>query len=706
MSSETSHNVAQPLSPRSIARNVVYGRTVVPVPLYNKAVKRGTYGEFAEHGFIGDAIELTLAGGDRVPAVDHPFELENGLVVTYGQINGLAGDFYGTSKPISDGQDAEERAARFIAAYDTLAAPRSRQPKEAQDILRVLQTEVDAVNDALRDHKDPSVAYSTLPDVSLKLQWLTMSRPNIPSYLGLSLISWDHFGSDARTAYNAGHATALQAAADGDLERAYTLNAFADHYLEDSFSAGHLRVPRRGLSSQQNIFYDVCCKLMHDEDCAIGLKVKNPAGESWTCYGDKRVLDKEDAENLKRCVAAVQASADEVYEAFVTKTVPPSGNYKAWSIAPTLASARALDQASSALFRYTDAEEKAIERRSILTDRRIREYTTSWKALRTSVDCLSSGWWRYPITIDGPPKALSSTVFAVTILQDRSSRLYHQSPLGGILENVFIDGQWKEVGDLPLVVDAMPFTPLAAIGWDYGNQIRVYYLGADYTLQEYCYVDGDWTLGALGALNISASTDTSIAALQYEDGDGVHIRVYFQEAGCQEIQEFRNDGSWVRGAILPTALGGTRIAAAVCDSEGVQVRVYYQAPDLYILEHCLSDNEWYPGSFSGDEAPRQAQIGAIFSGPRGDVPEVYWMNVDNDIIRSVLIDGCWHTSKVVGPLISGAWFAPVQWDNGKDACVYFQAEDNNVFGVYKDDDGEWYSARVAMGEASGFEKAG
>ena len=71
--------------------------------------------------------------------------------------------------------------------------------------------------------------------MSLKLEWITWGRSAIPSYLGLARINWDHFGEDARAAYNAGHATAIQKAISGDLEGAYTLNAFADHFLEDSF---------------------------------------------------------------------------------------------------------------------------------------------------------------------------------------------------------------------------------------------------------------------------------------------------------------------------------------------------------------------------------------------------------------------------------------------------------------------------------------
>ena len=44
---------------------------------------------------------------------------------------------------------------------------------------------------------------------------------------------------------------------------------------------------------------------MHDGDNAIGISVKNPGGESWMLYGDKRALDYVDEDNKKRSVTAV-----------------------------------------------------------------------------------------------------------------------------------------------------------------------------------------------------------------------------------------------------------------------------------------------------------------------------------------------------------------------------------------------------------------
>ncbi|OJD33041.1 phosphatidylcholine-hydrolyzing phospholipase c [Diplodia corticola] len=354
--------------------------------------------EYAEHSWLGDAICLSLEDGRRIVAKTRPIALPNGLNLTYGEINGLAGDFYGTTKPISDGIGADEQMRRFVDAYRKLSTDTTRQPGEAERILSVLQKEVDAVNKALANHEDPSVAYSKLPDETCTFQKITSSRPSDdqPSYIGLALINWDHFGEDARTTYNAGHAKALEEAAKGNLMDAYALNAFADHFLEDSFSAGHLRTPRRMLHGYKGV-KDFLAKYMHDEDCAIGLSVTNPAGESWQAFGDKRLLAKENKDNKERCLVAIQASADEVFQAYKDGKAPSPDSYKAWTHACTLDSAHG-SQELAPLFKKDEY------RRKDVTHRREWEFTQDWWVWSTAMKIWKSGWWKYPITIDGPRK--------------------------------------------------------------------------------------------------------------------------------------------------------------------------------------------------------------------------------------------------------------------------------------------------------------
>ncbi|PBK87247.1 hypothetical protein ARMGADRAFT_1085663 [Armillaria gallica] len=190
---------------------------------------------------------------------------------------------------------------RFVRAYNTLADGGSHLPKEAMDILAGLQAEVDAVSTALTNHQGP-----------------TLSFPNgIPAYLGLAQINWDYFGADACTAYNTGHATAIQKAISGDLDGADAMNVFADLFLEDSFSASQL--------------LDACAR--HDWDNTIKMGAKNSAGQSRTLYGGSVPLDFVNEDDKTRCVYSVQVSVDEIYKVYPTKQAPSPTDRWFWSTA-------------------------------------------------------------------------------------------------------------------------------------------------------------------------------------------------------------------------------------------------------------------------------------------------------------------------------------------------------------------------------------
>ncbi|KAI0340287.1 hypothetical protein BDW22DRAFT_1379022 [Trametopsis cervina] len=653
-----------------------------------------------EHCFIGDAIKLTLANGSRVAASDHKFTLPNGLSLTYGQINGLSGDFYGTSNPISDGANDQDRSMRFVTAYNTLANDSSRQPREAMDILKVLQAEVDAVNEALRNHQDPSVAYSKLPDVGPKLEQITVGRSGIPGYLGLAMINWDHFGQDARTVYNTGHALAISRAVSGDLEGAYAINAFADHFLEDSFSAGHLRTPRRILHKPlPDLSADACAKLMHDEDSAIGFWVSDVKGETWHCYGDKRALDTENADNLKRCVAAVQASADEVYKAYHSKTAPPPSKYEVWKIAPTLESAHGMNKTLATLFTF-DAG-----RRQKITDRKQWQFTRNWTFWSTWLECQRSGYWKYPITIDGHRPIIPWSSVAVTAPKSSSLRLFYQAPSCEIFQSTQVDGKWTNEIEEP-VARAVRFTPLASINWDAGKEVRLYFLDTDHKLQEYCYSEdrGSWYLGELGQLNVQASQKTSISAIACrDDKGGVQIRVYCQESGSIKIREFTHDGCWRRSAILPDALDGSSISAVTYRFQNqLQIRVYYQSEDLTIMEHCLNNSGWFKGEMPPEKAPGCTPISALgYSLTDGGCHlHVYWIDVKKRIVgtKNVGYPGWQPMQVAVTGLKSGSHFALLEWETGKHLRLFYQTAQsgNSLTESSNDGDDKWSESDVQV----------
>ena len=137
---------------------------------FTKSLSSGLDFKYVEHTFLGDTINIKTSSGENIEAVLWKFKLNNGLQLTYGEICGLAGDFYGTESPISDGKTPVDQVARFNLAFNVLAEEKSHTPWEAASILKVLKSEIAKVNEAIADKKDSWEVYYTLPDVNVSLQ--------------------------------------------------------------------------------------------------------------------------------------------------------------------------------------------------------------------------------------------------------------------------------------------------------------------------------------------------------------------------------------------------------------------------------------------------------------------------------------------------------------------------------------------------------
>jgi len=62
---------------------------------------------YAERMYLGNQLRLGF-GKDKLLAAEELLKLENGLGLTYGQINGLGGDFFDGFTPICQGKDSKE----------------------------------------------------------------------------------------------------------------------------------------------------------------------------------------------------------------------------------------------------------------------------------------------------------------------------------------------------------------------------------------------------------------------------------------------------------------------------------------------------------------------------------------------------------------------------------------------------------------------
>lgn len=309
--------------------------------------------EGGEHTAIGDGTLLRfIKDAPAVPASQIALHLPNGLALTYGQVVALGGDFYGIpDQPVSEGASAADRIQRFANAFNSLAVlPASNA--EAKLILGVMQKEIAAVKQAIKDGKQPHEAYDALGD-TLSEEWNKITGGGsfvsalfpLGRYLKLAANNADHFAEWALLAYIAGHTAALQQAvkahSSGDekqLELAYAMNAFADHYLTDLFSSGHLRVPRKQLAAvvTPSDLGSLITRFMHDEDSKFGLNVRNGNGDHWRGYGDKRYFDALSSANRVQVNQAVQVSADEVFAAYLSGTATVPGNFGALKKTPDL----------------------------------------------------------------------------------------------------------------------------------------------------------------------------------------------------------------------------------------------------------------------------------------------------------------------------------------------------------------------------------
>jgi hypothetical protein len=349
--------------------------------------------ESAEHAWIGDQIALEFESG-TVPAKELPLYTGPGSL-TYGQCIALGGDFYGVvGAPISTSRNPQ---AAFTAAFKTLTSSWD----ETSEILKIMAEEIAAVERALEAGQDPSLAYAALGD-SLSERWNRATGGGsvisdlwpMGRYLSLAAENWDHFTNYAVVAYRAGHAVAMREAREARvfagrdpavgrarLQQAYAMNAFADHFLTDLFSAGHLRAPRKELYDQvmtplpgySGGLGSLLVRCMHDEDSDHGLKVHNEAGDSWTAYGDKRLLDSVSKENRNIAVRAVQASADDVWKAYTG-----GGDlYRALEFIPNLAQVGNVDTKEnfSPLFLVKDG---VAARRNDVANRQDYSWTKDW----------------------------------------------------------------------------------------------------------------------------------------------------------------------------------------------------------------------------------------------------------------------------------------------------------------------------------------
>jgi hypothetical protein len=335
--------------------------------------------------------------------------LPNGLALTYSQIVMLAGDLLGDPQhPISNCK-VDEREKCFNLQFYALAGNKDKEGCEnpRTQVLNLIDY-YEEINVLLTDWRlqgkmdwEFYKEYGSL--INKKLNRLTCGGSFISdyipfgNYLRLSANNFDHFQPDSLIAYKIGHQVALETALVGYkqktqgnhhyaarlLELAYAQNAFANHFLSDSFASGHLRTPRRELDQQVKlpaIFNLLLANLMHDEDNRLGLNVVNEEGTSLIVYGDNYLFTQEAELQRIILIQAMQRSVDSIYDSFISGKLP--NDFIELKLVPLFEKIGQMDQ-SSPLFKV---ENGILLKRKDSHNPNDFEWTADWSGLFTLLE--------------------------------------------------------------------------------------------------------------------------------------------------------------------------------------------------------------------------------------------------------------------------------------------------------------------------------
>ena len=194
-----------------------------------------------EHHHIGKTIHMK----DEVKILTLP----NGVEIKFEQIIALAGDFYGLPEnpiidPCKETEEDSGRDVRFRNAYETLAcAPKDELQKELNKLLATLEKETE---------EGRSIDSKTWDEITGG-KWFFGLPVKHGRMLDLALNNHDHFLPYAKDAYLTGHQLAIEKAREASqypqdpalkkklLHEAFSMEAFACHFLTDSFASGHIR---------------------------------------------------------------------------------------------------------------------------------------------------------------------------------------------------------------------------------------------------------------------------------------------------------------------------------------------------------------------------------------------------------------------------------------------------------------------------------
>jgi hypothetical protein len=135
-----------------------------------------------------------------------------------------------------------------------------------------------------------------------------------------------------------------------EFERAFYENAYADHFLQDSFAAGHMGFNRTASSASAGL-------LFHNRWNAHGRWALDRKGSRWLTYGDSRLDDPRNVDGRRHVCHAATASVHAFLATFVRgERVSEEDDLEAWRSLPYMIEAPELKPAVVELFTGEEEE--------------------------------------------------------------------------------------------------------------------------------------------------------------------------------------------------------------------------------------------------------------------------------------------------------------------------------------------------------------
>ena len=247
--------------------------------------------EAAFYALLDTVLDVQLSEDGRSFVLNELSQAPN--QVTYGTLCGLAGDHVSNPLLLETGLQAHYSKTNRTLLLEADAMQHFQTGANSMELLKVnLAYGVMAIKDLshfysygedLNDHLrkiDAELIRALASPANVNDTFAKLDRlPSMSKYFCIHIFA-TYLAEEAGKAHLAGDAHA----ASDYLFYAMLYEAFAEHFLQDSFASGHQMVRRGfGASAVSNN------KALHDFYNTIPVQTANLKGETWASYGDKRL---------------------------------------------------------------------------------------------------------------------------------------------------------------------------------------------------------------------------------------------------------------------------------------------------------------------------------------------------------------------------------------------------------------------------------